>query len=88
MTQWGEHRFVQAFPAEAIGHTQDAEVPAADDAVRDEVQRSALVRPLQYRHRRIRAQRPLSATTAALTGAGRAKAYHQALSNDSAQHGG
>lgn len=46
-------------------HTQDAEAPATDEAVRDEVQRPALVRPLRDRHRRTRAQRPLAATTAA-----------------------
>ena len=51
----------QALTGEVIDHRQNAEAPALDQRVRDEVQGPALVRPLRQGHRRAGAQSPLPA---------------------------
>ncbi len=55
----------QTFPAEVINDTQNAEAPAIDQGVRDEVQRPTLVRPLGERHGRTSAERPFPPATLA-----------------------
>jgi hypothetical protein len=49
---------------EVVDHRQDADAPAADQRVADEVEAPALVRTLRQRHRRSGAHRSLAATPA------------------------
>ncbi len=69
----------QAFAREVVHHGEDAKPPPAAQRIRDEVQRSALVRPLRQHHRRPGAQCPLPAAAAAHAEAFRAVEPQQLL---------
>ena len=58
-------RQAEAFTREVVDDCQDPEPPAVGEAVADEVQGPALVRPLRHRQRCARAERPLASATAA-----------------------
>jgi hypothetical protein len=54
----------QFLAGEIVHDTQNGDPPAPAQRVRDEVQRSALVRPLRQGQRLSRARRPLAAASA------------------------